>query len=83
MDLYERELRDAVERLRALGRDDKSFSFEMAHQPPDPDGAGMFTATYEVKIVNRDNAKSLTAVGGIGLRWVDYFEQALKAGHFD
>ena len=74
---------DAIQRLRAAGRDEAKFTFAMEHLPPDPDGAGMFTAMYEVTITNLDTAKSIGVIGGIGMRWVDAFEGALKDGDFD
>ena len=83
MELYERELRDALSRIESNGRNQDDFSFNMTFQPPDPDGGGMFTVRYDVEISNLKTSKSLVETGGIGLRWVDDFEAALRAGHFD
>lgn len=83
MELHEMELEDAARRLAAHGRDRNDFAFEISFLPPDPDSAGMYTVRYEVKITGKASAKSLVAVGGIGLRWVDDFERALKDGYFD
>lgn len=83
MELYDIELQKAVERLTARGRDKADFSFEMSYLPPDPDGAAMYTVRYAVEITDRKTSKSLSAVGGIGLDWVGYFEEALKEGYFD
>lgn len=83
MELFEIELKDANERLAANGRNPDDFSFDVSFLPPDPDGGGMFTVRYEVTMTNKKTAKSLEAIGGIGLNWIGYFEDALKAGHFD
>jgi hypothetical protein len=83
MELYERELRDAQARIEATGRSKDDFSFDMSFQPPDPDGGGMFTVRYDVKITNSKTSKSLTTTGGIGLRWVEEFDAALRSGEFD
>ena len=83
MELYEIELKKAAERLRANGRDEDDFTFEMEYLPPDPDGGAMYTVRYAIEITNRKTSKSMTAVGGIGLDWVGYFEEALEGGHFD
>ena len=83
MDLYETELKDAQARLAALGRDSEAFSFGMEFLPPDPDGAGMFTVQYEVTVENMASGKGARFIGGIGMHWVDYFEDEVKAGTFD
>jgi hypothetical protein len=79
---YETELADAKKRLAAAGRNPDDFSFEMTIQPPDPDGGGMWTVRYDVQITDKTTGKSYTPTGGIGLRWVDAFEDALKSGRF-
>ena len=83
MELYEIELKKAVDRLRALGRNEDDFAFAMAYLPPDPDGGAMYTVRYEIEITDRKTSKSLITVGGIGLDWVGYFAEALEGGHFD
>jgi hypothetical protein len=83
MELYETELKDARARLAALGRDPESFAVAMEFLPPDPDGGGMFTVHYEVTVENTANGKGARFIGGIGMRWVDYFEDEVKAGTFD
>lgn len=83
MELYESELSDAKARLAALGRDPALFAFEMEFLPPDPDGGGMFTVQYEVTAENTASGKRARFIGGIGMRWVDYFEDAVKDGAFD
>ena len=83
MELYQRELESALERLRKAGRDPGDFEFKMSFQEPDPDGAGMYTVRYDILVTHKTNGKTLGAVGGIGLRWVDDFEEALNAGEFD
>ena len=83
MELYQKELEDAVERIRSAGRDPDDFAFDMAYQEPDPDGGGMFTVRYDVVVTRRASGKSFTSVGGIGLRWVDEFDHALRSGRFD
>jgi hypothetical protein len=80
--LYETELEDASRRLVARGRDKSEFSFQINFCPPDPDGAGMFTVQYEVTISDNKTSRSLIVMGGIGLRWVDRFENALEEGYF-
>ena len=54
----------------------------MEMMPPDPDGGGMFTVRYVVTATCKSNGKNLEAIGGIGLDWVGYFEEALKESHF-
>jgi hypothetical protein len=83
MELYEIELKKAVDRLRAMGRDEDDFAFAMSYLPPDPDGGAMYTVRYAIEITEKKTAKSLTAVGGIGLDWVGFFEEAIEDGHFD
>ena len=81
MDLYEMELEEAKKRLQANGGNPDDFLFAMEIMPPDPDGGGMFTVRYAVTVTCKSNGKSLEAIGGIGLDWVGYFEEALNEGH--
>jgi hypothetical protein len=81
--MYEDELEQAKRRLAANGRNVDDFSFEMSYMEPDPDGGGMFTVQYEVRILNKPTDKGLLAIGGIGSDWVGYFEEALNEGFFD
>jgi hypothetical protein len=83
MELYEMELEKAWQLLRAAGRDEGAFSFDMSFLPPDPDGGGMFTVRYVVCITNAATAKSLDTIGGIGMDWVGDFAEELKDGYFD
>ena len=83
MDLYELERADAIARIGAQGHDAGDYGFAMELLPPDPDGAGMFTVEYWITITNNRTGKSLGVIGGIGSRWVDQFEEELKAGYFD
>jgi hypothetical protein len=83
VELYEMELVEAVKRLVASGRDKNEFSFQRVYCAPDPDGAGMFAVQYEVTISNIKTSRSMEVIGGIGFRWVDQFEGALKDGYFD
>jgi hypothetical protein len=83
MQLFETELEDAKGRLAASGRDAQAYTFAITHLPPDPDGGGMFTARYEIDVTNATSGKSLGLIGGIGLRWVDDFAEALNEGYFD
>ena len=82
-ELYEMELPDAKARIAASGRNPDDFTFEMEYLPPDPDGGGMFTVMYEVRVGNSETGNGARFIGGIGMGWVDYFENALKAGEFD
>jgi hypothetical protein len=79
----DRELREALELLRASGRNAEGFSFDLSQLPPDPDGGGMYTVQYEVKITNNRTSKFMTVIGGIGSRWLDEFGRALEDGYFD
>lgn len=83
MELYEAELADAKARLAAMGRNADDFAFEMEILPPDPDGGGMFTVYYEVRVRNAVSGEGGRLIGGIGMHWVDNFEEAVKAGDFD
>ena len=83
MELYEIELKKAGETLRACGRNEDDFTFDMSYLPPDPDGGAMYTVRYAIEITDIMTSKSLIAIGGIGLDWVGYFEEALESGHFD
>jgi hypothetical protein len=81
--MYEDELEQAKQRLAANGRNADDFTFAMSYMEPDPDGGGMFTVQYEVRILCKPTDKGLLAIGGIGSDWVGYFEDALKEGFFD
>jgi len=81
--MHEIELEDAKQRLAAHGRDPGDFGFKVEFQEPDPDGGGMFTVYYDITVTNAKSGKSGTFTGGIGMGWVDRFEQALKDGDFD
>jgi len=83
MDLYESELEDARTRLTANGRNPEDFEFDAEMLPPDPDGGGMFTVQYEVTVQNLRTEYGAVFIGGIGMHWVDSFEEALKDGAFD
>ena len=83
MEQYQIELADATKRISAIGKDANAFSFDMAYIPPDPDGGGMFTLMYEIFATHKPTQKSLKLIGGIGWKWVDHFESALKEGFFD
>jgi hypothetical protein len=83
MQLFEEEIEDARKRLAECGRDAADFGFKVSHLPPDPDGGGMFTARYMVAITDARTQRSLELIGGIGLRWVDAFVEALRDGDFD
>jgi hypothetical protein len=81
--MSEDELELAKQRLVANGRNPDDFSFDMSFMEPDPDGGGMFTVQYEIRILDKKTDKGLLAIGGIGSDWVGYFEEALKEGFFD
>lgn len=83
MELYQSELPDAKARIAASGRDPADFTFEMDYLPPDPDGGGMYTVQYAIRIAHTANGKEKVLIGGIGMHWVDIFEEVLAAGHFD
>lgn len=83
MEMYEQERAEAIRRLEANGRSKDDFTFAASMLPPDPDGGGMFTVQYEIRILNTKTDKGLLAIGGIGSDWVGYFEDALKEGFFD
>jgi len=81
--LHEIELDDAKQRLAAHGRDPADFDFALSFQEPDPDGGGMYTVYYDIAVTSRKSGKSAGFVGGIGMGWVEAFEEALKGGEFD
>jgi hypothetical protein len=83
MELWDMELEDARRRIAAAGKRPEDFAFDRTFLPPDPDGAGMFTVQYEVRATYAPTDSCLRAIGGIGMGWVDYFEEALKDGYFD
>lgn len=81
--LHEIELEEAKQLLGENGRDPADFDFKLEFQPPDPDGGGMFTVYYDILVTNAKSGKSAGFVGGIGMGWVQAFEEALKNGEFD
>ncbi|MEO6717206.1 MAG: hypothetical protein ABIM50_08170 [Novosphingobium sp.] len=83
MELYEAELADAKARLAAAGRAPEQFNFAMEYLPPDPDGGGMFTVQYLIEIAETATGKTKGLIGGIGMHWVDRFEELVKEGYFD
>lgn len=83
MELYESELPDARARIAAAGRNPEDFTFAMEYLPPDPDGGGMFTVQYLIEIAETANGKTKSLIGGIGMHWVDRFEELVKEGYFD
>lgn len=82
-ELYAIELPDAKARIAAAGRNPDNFTFAMEYLPPDPDGGGMFTVHYEVTVTNTKGGKTKEFIGGIGMGWVERFEDALGRGLFD
>jgi len=83
MELYQMELEKARQHINAAGKSNDDFQFKMDYQEPDPDGGGMFTVRYDIVITYTKTGKTLKAIGGIGLDWVGYFDDALQSGHFD
>tara|TARA_R110001592_G_scaffold260403_1_gene525007 strand:+ start:121245 stop:121496 length:252 start_codon:yes stop_codon:yes gene_type:complete len=83
MDLYTKELAKAKELIPKYNYDVDLFVFDMAYEAPDPDAAGMFTVSYIVTVRHTLTDVSFNAVGGIGLDWLDRFEEALANRHFD
>ena len=80
---HEPEVETAKQRIGALGLDPADFSFDVEYEPPDPDGAGMFTVRYVVTITRGKTGKSLGTIGGIGFDWVGDLEEELRSGYFD
>ena len=83
MELYETELASARKHLAASGLAPELFTFAMEYLPPDPDGGGMFTVQYLIEITNTATGKAKSLIGGIGMHWVDRFEELVKDGYFD
>ena len=83
MELYESELAQAKARIAATGQSPDQFTFAMEYLPPDPDGGGMFTVQYEVRIAHAKSGNSKRLIGGIGMGWVERFEELVKEGYFD
>ena len=83
MELYKAELADAKNRIAASGRAPENFTFAMEYLPPDPDGGGMFTVQYLIEIANPVTSKTKNLIGGIGMHWVDRFEELVNEGYFD
>ena len=82
-ELYAIELPDAKARIASAGRDPDQFTFAMEYLPPDPDGGGMFTVQYLIQIARPASGKTRDLIGGIGMHWVDRFEELVKEGYFD
>ena len=80
--LHEREIEDAKKKLAVLGRNLADFSFDVEFMEPDPDGGGMYTVRYAVAVANSATMRTASYIGGIGMDWVDAFEEAVKAGEF-
>ena len=80
--LHEQEVEDARQRVAASGRSADDFRFDVKFMEPDPDGGGMFTVRYEITVTNDATGKSGGYIGGIGMDWVDAFEEELKDGEF-
>ena len=83
MELYETELGDARARIAASGREPEHFTFAMEYLPPDPDGGGMFTVQYLIEITQTATGKTKGLIGGIGMHWVDRFEELVNESYFD
>ena len=83
MEIYDIELPDAQTRIAAVGQNPNDYTFEREFLPPDPDGGGMFTVMYVVRVTNARTGKTMEFIGGIGMGWVDRFEEALGQGRFD
>lgn len=83
MDLYTKELAKAKALISKYNYQVDQFLFDMAYEAPDPDAAGMFTVSYAITVTNIATGISFTTVGGIGLDWLDHFEEALATRHFD
>ena len=81
--MYERELKTAQEKIVAAGKSPDDFSFDMVYQEPEPDGGGMFTVRYDVTVTYIPTGRMFGSTGGIGLKWVEDFADALDDGHFD
>ena len=83
MEIYERELIQVGEKIEAAGKAVTDFRFDRTFQEPDPDGGGMFTVYYDIVATYLPTGKSVCATGGIGLRWVEEFAEALDSGYFE
>jgi hypothetical protein len=83
--LFEMEIEDARKEIAKIGRNATDFDFKVVHLPPDDDGdgAGMFTARYEIDAIHVPTGKAAEFVGGIGLTWVDAFVEAMLSGFYD
>lgn len=81
--LHEHELDEARQKLAATGRNADDFAFDLTFMEPDPDGGGMYTVRYEVTVTNGATGQSGAYIGGIGMHWVEAFEEDLKAGEYD
>ncbi|HKT76529.1 MAG TPA: hypothetical protein VJQ78_07335 [Sphingobium sp.] len=83
MELYERELIEAKQKIEEAGKSPDDFRFDMSYQEPEPDGGGMFTVRYDVVTTYLPTGKHCTITGGIGLKWVLELADALEAGYFE
>lgn len=81
--LHEQEIEEARQKLASSGRSADDFAFDVEFMEPDPDGGGMYTVRYEITVTNNSNGKSRGYIGGIGVHWVDAFEEALSEGAYD
>ena len=81
--MYDRELKQAQDKIVETGRSLDDFQFDMVYQEPEPDGGGMFTVMYDVTVTCLPTGKRIVVTGGIGFRWVNEFAYALEEGYFD
>lgn len=77
------ELPAARAKIAESGRNPADFTFEHEYLPPDPDGGGMFTIYYEIRVANGKTGKKAKLIGGIGTGWLDQFEELVTEGYFD
>ncbi len=77
------ELPAARAKIAASGRDPADFAFEHEYLPPDPDGGGMFTVYYEVRVANTRTGKKAKLIGGIGTGWLEQLDELVDEGYFD
>ncbi|HKX77278.1 MAG TPA: hypothetical protein VJM34_02030 [Novosphingobium sp.] len=83
MEQYQKERALAEKNIASAGLDPADFTFEMEYLEPDPDGGGMFTLQYEIRVMRQSTGTSLTLIGGIGSDWVGYLDEAVRTGHFN
>ena len=82
MEQYQKERARAEADIASAGIDPADFAFEMEYLEPDPDGGGMFTLQYEIRVTRQSTGKTLTLIGGIGSDWVGALGEAVRTGHF-